>query len=154
MINKKIRIDSIKILEVDKASVGILKSMKKLLPQLTTNYKSFDQNNLEEIVKSEATRLFVAHDLTSNKEIVGTYTMVIFRIPTGNIMRIEDVIVDEERRGEGIGKKLMIHAIDYAKKSAVTKIELSSHPSRVAANKLYRSLDFQRIETNVYRYMI
>jgi ribosomal protein S18 acetylase RimI-like enzyme len=151
---KERRMDSIGITEVQKASVRVLKSLRKLIPQLTTNHKSFDQNNLEKIVKSEATRLFVAHDLTSNKEIVGTYTMVMFWIPTGNIMRIEDVIVDEERRGEGIGKKMMIHAIRHAKKSGVTKIELTSHPSRVEANNLYTSLDFQRIDTNVYRYMI
>jgi ribosomal protein S18 acetylase RimI-like enzyme len=69
-------------------------------------------------------------------------------------MRIEDVVVDEKRRGEGIGKKMMIHAIEYAKKTGVTKIELTSHPSRVEANKLYRSLEFSLIETNVYRLTI
>jgi ribosomal protein S18 acetylase RimI-like enzyme len=154
MIDKKRRIDRIKIMEVDNASVGIVNSMKKLLPQLTTNYKSFNQNNLEEIVKSEATHLFVAHDLAYNKEIVGTYTIVMFRIPTGKTIRIEDVIVDEKRRGEGIGKRMMMHAIEYAKKNGVIRIELTSHSSRVEANKLYKSLDFQSIDTNVYRYMI
>jgi ribosomal protein S18 acetylase RimI-like enzyme len=101
-------------------------------------------------LNSGSTRLFVALDLTSGKEIVGTYTLVIFRIPTGKILRIEDVIVDEKNRGKGIGRFMMKHAINFAKKEVITKIELTSHPSRFEANKLYQSLGFAKIDTNVY----
>jgi ribosomal protein S18 acetylase RimI-like enzyme len=129
-------------------------SLQYLLPQLTTHYKSFDLNDLQEIVDSDSTLLFIAIDLSSEDQIVWTYTLVSFRIPTGYTIRIEDVIVDENRREEGIGKKMMHHAINFAKNTGATKIELTSHKSRIEANKLYLSLGFKKIETNVYRYKI
>jgi GNAT superfamily N-acetyltransferase len=143
--------DDIIIVEVEKSSKKILESLQKLLPQLTINYKSFDKNNLEEIVRSESTRLFIAADPASGNEVIGSYSLVIFRIPSGNCVRIEDVIVDENRRGQGIGKQLMNHAIAYAKNTGINKIELTSAPSRIEANKLYQTLGFTQIETNVYR---
>jgi len=146
--------DNIEIVEVVKTSKNILDSLQKLLPQLTKNYKSFDQNNLEEILGSDCTRLFIARDQLSENHIVGTYTLVIFQIPTGSTMRIEDVVVDEKYRGRGIGKKMMHHAINIAKSTGAAKIELTSHPPRIEANKLYQSLGFRKIETNVYRYEI
>jgi len=144
----------IEIVEVKKYSEEVIDSFQNLLPQLSVNYKSFDRSNLEAIVKSESTRLFVACDSTSLNKIVGTYTLVIIKIPMGTIIRIEDVVVGDERRGEGIGKKMMQHAIDIVKSIGVNKIELTSHPSRIEANKLYQSLGFTKIDTNVYRYKI
>ena len=109
-------------------------------------------SNLQEIVESKNTLLFIAVDRLSGDQIVGTYTLVSFRIITGNTIRIEDMIVDEKRRGEGVGKKMMHHAIKFAKNTGITKIELTSHKSRIEANKLYLSLGFKKIETNVYRH--
>jgi ribosomal protein S18 acetylase RimI-like enzyme len=143
--------DNIKIVEVEKVSTNIVDALQKLLPQLTTKYKSFDRSNLEEILNSDSTRLFVALDLTSGKEIVGTYTLVIFRIPTGKILRIEDVIVDEKNREKGIGKLMMNQAMNFARDEGIINIELTSHPSRLGANKLFQSLGFSKIYTNVYR---
>lgn len=145
---------SIKIVEVEKISKNILESLQKLLPQLSTNYKSFDHNDLGEILNADSTRLFIACDSAAENEIVGTYTLVIFRIPTSKTIRIEDVIVDEKRRGKGIGKAMMNHAMKFAKNAGIDKIELTSHPSRIEANKLYQSLGFTKIDTNVYRIRI
>ena len=111
-------------------------------------------SNLEEIVDSKNTLLFIAVDRLAGDQIVGSYKLVSFRIPTGNTIRIEDVIVDEKRRGEGIGKKMMHHAIEFAKNTGTAKIELTSRKSRIEANKLYLSLGFKKIDTNVYRYRI
>ncbi len=127
-------------------------SLQHLLLQLTSHYKSFNLNNLQEIVDSKNTLLFIAVDRLSGDQIVGTYTLVSVRIPTGYTIRIEDVIVDENRRGEGVGKKMMHHAIKFAKNTGAAKIELTSHKSRIEANKLYLSLGFKKIETNVYRH--
>lgn len=153
-IDKGKQSDKIKIIEVKKTSAKILTSLQHLLPQLTANFKSFDMSTLEAIVDSKNTLLFIAVDRLSGDQIIGTYTLVLFRIPTGLTIRIEDVIVDEKRRGEGIGKKMMHHAINFAKNTGATKIELTSHKSRIEANNLYLSLGFKKIETNVYRYKI
>jgi ribosomal protein S18 acetylase RimI-like enzyme len=144
--------DNIEIVEVKKPSTNVIHALQRLLPQLTTNYKSFDRHDLEEILDCDNTRLFIAIDRDSENQIVGTYSLVIFRISTGKIIRIEDVIVDESRRGEGLGRTMMNHALQFAKNTGYDKIELYSHPTRIAANKLYQSMDFKIMKANVYRY--
>ena len=144
--------NNIEIVEVKEESPEILTTLQNLLPQLTSSFKSFEMSDLKEIVDSKIVHLYIAIDRLSTDQIVGTYTSVIFRIPTGNTIRIEDVIVDENRRGEGIGKKMIQHAVDIAKSAGVNKIELTTHEWRIEANKLYQSLGFTKIDTNVYRY--
>lgn len=151
---KEEKMDHIKIVEVNKISMIIVESLQKLLPQLTTNYTSFDRHDLKKIIDSESVNLFIVYDNESENQIIGTYTLVIFSLPTGSSARVEDVVVDERWRGKGIGKEMMIHAVEFAKSKNVVKIELTSHPSRIEANNLYQSLGFSKIETNVYRYKI
>ena len=135
--------DSIKIVEVDKISKNILESLQKMLPQLSTNYKSFDQNDLGEILNADSTRLFIACDSAAENEIVGTYTLVVFRIPTSKTIRIEDVIVDEKRRGKGIGKMIVQSLIDEAINMQFPEVRLSS---QYYAKGFYERIGFIEID--------
>ena len=65
--------------------------------------------------------------------------------------RIEEVIVDEQFQGRGIGRRLTEMLIDRARRGEYRRIELTSNPSREAANALYQRLGFTLHETNVYR---
>jgi ribosomal protein S18 acetylase RimI-like enzyme len=67
---------------------------------------------------------------------------------------IEDVVVDEAARGTGTAVALTAAAMEEAKRLGATTIDLTSRPSRVAANKLYQRLGFVQRETNVYRYQL
>jgi ribosomal protein S18 acetylase RimI-like enzyme len=107
--------------------------------------------DLQEMVDSDAVTLFVA---TDGGVTVGTLTLVVFSIPTGLRAWIEDVIVDEGARGIGIGEALIVAAINEARTRGVRSIDLTSRPSRDAANALYRRLGFERRDTNVYRFML
>ena len=78
-------------------------------------------------------------------------TLVLFRIPTGLRAWIEDVVVDEAARGRGVGETLNRAAIEWARGAGATTVDLTSRPSREAANRLYRRLGFQERATNVYR---
>ena len=80
-------------------------------------------------------------------------SLVVFGIPTGTKAWVEDVVVDDGARGKGVGKSLMRHAMEQAKKLGAKTVDLTSRPSREAANKLYQSLGFETRETNVYRYL-
>jgi ribosomal protein S18 acetylase RimI-like enzyme len=104
-------------------------------------------------VASPATVLFVARDPHRNGEIAGTLTLALFRIPTGLRAWIEDVVVDTEARGQGIGEALTRAAIQRAVAAGATTVDLTSRPSREAANRLYVRVGFTRRETNVYRYV-
>jgi ribosomal protein S18 acetylase RimI-like enzyme len=143
--------ENIDIIEVKKASLKILTSLQHIFPQSIANLKTLDMSDLQDTIDSQNTLLFIAIDRLSGDQIIGTYTLVVFRIITGMTIRIEDVIVDGNRRGEGIGRKMMLQAINDAKSYGASKIELTSHSSRIVANNLYQSLDFKKIETNVYR---
>ena len=78
-------------------------------------------------------------------------TVGIYKSPTGTKAWIEDVVVDGSYRGQGLGRLLVEHAIAFSKSLGADSLMLTSNPSRIAANKLYQSLNFTQKETNVYR---
>lgn len=133
------------------AEAGVLDAINGLLPQLSSSAKPMTEEELGEMLKSDAITLIVARDTVSMK-LVGVLTLAVIRIPTGVRAWIEDVIVDTEARGKGIGELLTREAISVAKNKGAKTVELTSRPSREAANRLYQRIGFQIRETNVYRY--
>ena len=86
-----------------------------------------------------------------DNRIIGCATLCVFESPTGRKANIEDVVVSSQYRGQGLGKMLMEHVIEYARKELKNvDIHLTSRPHRVAANKLYQQLGFQQKQTNAY----
>lgn len=84
----------------------------------------------------------------------GCATLCVFHSPTGTKASIEDVVVSSADRGQHLGKQLMEYVLEQAKAYAPIELHLTSNPMRVAANKLYQSLGFQKKETNCYQMMI
>jgi len=83
--------------------------------------------------------------------IVATGTLCIKHTLEFTIADIESVVVSSKCRGRGYGKELMTAMIEAAKKMNVHHIQLTSNPTRVAANQLYQELGFERYETNCYK---
>ena len=83
--------------------------------------------------------------------IVATGTLCIKHTLEFTIADIESVVVSSKCRGRGYGKELMTAMIEAAKKMNVHHIQLTSNPARVAANRLYQDLGFERYETNCYK---
>lgn len=122
-------------------------TLSDLMFQLTSDIKAPSKEWLEEVINTEGTTLFIAE-----KEVIaGTLTLVIQKTPTGKKAWIEDVVVDNSARGKGVGTKLIDHAIQYAQASGVSKIDLTSSPERIEANKLYQKMGFRLRGTNLYR---
>jgi ribosomal protein S18 acetylase RimI-like enzyme len=96
--------------------------------------------------------VLIARDLRDNGRIVGMLTLIVFRIPTGVRAWIEDVVVDETVRGRGVGEGLSQEAVRRAVELGARTVELTSRPSREAANRLYQRLGFALRDSNVYRY--
>jgi ribosomal protein S18 acetylase RimI-like enzyme len=134
--------------EVDDALVA---AFARLIPQLSSSAPPPQQAELTAIVASDASVLFVAE---VDGEVSGSLTLVLFRIPTGVRAWIEDVVVDEAARGAGVGAALNQAALERAAAAGATTVDLTSRPSREAANRLYRRLGFEVRETNVYRYRV
>jgi ribosomal protein S18 acetylase RimI-like enzyme len=131
------------------ATPDLVAAVTRLLPQLSSSAPPPTPAQLEEIVKSPATQLLVAR---IDGEVVGALTLVVFRIPSGVRAWIEDVVVDEATRGQGVGEALNREALRLAAEKGAKTVELTSRPSREAANRLYQRLGFEARETNVYRY--
>ena len=84
--------------------------------------------------------------------MLGMLSLVVFSIPTGTKAWVEDVVVDGQARGKGVGKSLVRHALEEASRLKAKAVDLTSRPSREAANLLYQSLGFEVRQTNVYRH--
>ena len=142
----------ITISELTESTTESLNAVNRLLPQLSASAKAISINRLQELTESDSTKLFIGTDQSG--EILGMLSLIVMKIPTGNKAWIEDVVVDESARGRGIGRELMNHAHEEAKKHGVKSIDLTSRPSRESANELYQSLGYEIRQTNVYRYKI
>jgi ribosomal protein S18 acetylase RimI-like enzyme len=144
------------VYEAREVSDELVAAVGRLVGQLSTSSAPPTRAELEAIVTSPATTLIVARgepvDGGPEGTIVGMLTLATFRIPTGVRAWIEDVVVDESARGQGIGEALVMEAVARVAAAGAKTVDLTSRPSREAANRLYRRLGFQTRETNVYRY--
>lgn len=138
------------ISELTEASPSDLDSINQLLPQLSSKARPLTMDQLMELTGSGST--FVLVCTNEEAEIIGMLSLVILKIPTGSKAWIEDVVVDINARGKGLGKALMDYALEKARKLGLKSIDLTSRPSREGANILYQSLGYKIRETNVYRY--
>jgi len=140
-------IHTTEVIEVDDELIA---AFERLTPQLSSSSPAPGADELAAIVASPATVLFAARDIDSG-DIVGALTLAIFRIPTGLRAWIEDVVVDDSVRGKGVGAALTKTAIERARKEGAKTVDLTSRPTREAANRLYKRVGFEKRETNVYR---
>ena len=120
----------------------------RLLPQLSPDRKAPSPDEIRELLAQPGMRLLVARD--DGGAIVGMLALLVYRIPTGLMARIDDVVVDEAARGRGVGAALTREALRIATEEGARHVTLTSRPERAAANRLYVRLGFERRETNVY----
>lgn len=140
--------EQIEIFELKVACNCYVGPINRLLAQLSSSGACIDEAQLQALVESEASHLFLAK---YKGEVVAMLTLGEYLAPTGRKMWIEDVVVDESARGLSIGRAMVGHAIEYAQELGGGALMLTSRPSRIAANNLYRSCDFKQKETNVYK---
>jgi ribosomal protein S18 acetylase RimI-like enzyme len=167
----------VRVVAIDAVTDTLVAAIARLVPQLSSSAPPPTATELAAIVGSDATTLFVA-ELTDGSvadgsaaaaggpadgpghddgdargdRVVGSLTLALFRLPTGVRAWIEDVVVDERARGRGVGEALVQAALAQAAAAGATSVDLTSRPSREAANRLYQRLGFQARQTNVYRY--
>jgi ribosomal protein S18 acetylase RimI-like enzyme len=136
--------------EAGAVTPDLVESFATLIPQLSKSSPPPTEVELREMVEAPGTHVLVARD--DDGRILGSLTLVVFRIPTAVRAWIEDVVVDEAGRGQGVGEALNRFALDLARAEGAKTVDLTSRPSREAANRLYQRIGFERRETNVYRF--
>lgn len=140
----------VSVVEADAVDDDLVAAFDRLVPQLSRSSPPPTRDQLSEMVGAPGTRLLLAKDDAGT--IVGSLTLVLFRIPTGVRAWIEDVVVDESARRQGVGEVLTRRACEVATAVGARTVDLTSRPDREAANRLYARLGFRLRDTNVYRW--
>lgn len=129
----------------------VLDAFARLIPQLSSSSPPPGRADLQRILDAPDSVLFLAR---IDGRIVGALTLAMYQIPTGLKAWIEDVVVDDSARGHGVGALLNEAALAEARERGAKEVDLTSRPSREAANRLYQRIGFTPRETNVYRYKL
>jgi len=140
----------ITIEELREVTDDVVQAFRRLVPQLSTSAVPPDAGALRALVSSPAATVLLARN--DDDAIVGTLTLATFPTPTGYRAWIEDVIVDDSARGQGVGLLLTEEALNRARKTGARTVDLTTRPSRVAAGRLYERAGFTQRDTRVYRY--
>jgi ribosomal protein S18 acetylase RimI-like enzyme len=144
--------EEVTVAALERVDGAVIDAFARLIPQLSRSAPPPGGPELEAMVGAPGTTLLVARDGTGR--LIGTLTLVVFRAPTGVRAWIEDVVVDADARGKGVGAALTSEAMRLAVDAGVRTVDLTSSPAREAANRLYRRLGFEARATNVYRYTL
>ena len=152
--------DNMEIQELHNYTQAQFEDLKQLIAELSDRV-NLTQTDLMLVLKDSNSHLYVILESltpgTSPKgegRIIGCATLCVFHSPTGTKASSEDVVVSSAYRGQHLGKQLMEYVLEQAKAYAPIELHLTSNPMRVAANKLYQSLGFQKKETNCYQMAI
>lgn len=134
---------------LDEVTDEVVEAFGHLLPQVSRSAKPLDAAALVTIVASPAVTVLVAR---SEDQIIGSLTLAMFPLPSGLRAWIEDVVVDDSARGQGVGGLLITEALRLAREARARTVDLTTRPARESAGRLYERAGFQQRETRVYRY--
>ena len=156
--------------EIQEVTPALVEAMANLLPQLSSSANALSEQEIADFLSQPDVFLFAfLSDEDENApneggdtlegpddagQILGMLTLATFTIPTGKRAWVEDVVVDAAARGQGAGQALIEAAIEKAKKVGAVSVDLTSRPTREAANRLYVRAGFEPRVTNVYRYKL
>ena len=144
----------VEILEVTEVTAEVVEAFERLIPQLSRSNPPPARPSLERIVSSDASILLVARDPELGPRSWAASRWWSSPSPPAVRAWIEDVVVDESARGRGVGEALNRAALERARAAGAKTVDLTSRPSREAANRLYQRLGFEPRETNVYRFQL
>ncbi len=142
----------IHVAEATVVDEALIEAFNRLIPQLSSSNPPPTADELQAMVDSPEIFVLLARDADNDDFIVGSLTLATFRIPTGVRGWIEDVVVDDKIRRSGAGRALTLHALDIARGLGIKTVDLTSRPSREAANAMYQKLGFVLRESNLYRF--
>lgn len=137
-------------------------SNQKILEYIQEKF-SYDLVNIKELV-DQLDPSAVVNEQSLYKAILNGYVSKVEKngeimgmgwiFPRQTLLRrqaiVEDMIVNNKYRGQGLGEKVLLDLIDWARREGIEVIELTTNPKRVAANSLYQKVGFVLHPTNHY----
>lgn len=130
--------------------IGKSTQINALLHTLAPASPEVNKERLRMLMDDQSFQLFVAED--ENGDLTGMLTLTCCQTLARSKYWIEDVVVNPEFRGQGIGRALVEAAVGHVKETCgQASIYLTSNPSRQAARALYRSVGFKDYDTGVFK---
>lgn len=142
------------IRKVSEVTEELQNVLQRLVPQLGVHKVPPTLEELDKLIKSESSTLLAARYPDEDGALAGILSLIIYRVPTGLRSIIEDLVVDEKLRTQGIGEALIRYAIELAREAGADGLSLTSNSQREAANHLYQTLGFELRKTNSYFYKL
>lgn len=129
---------------------GDINSLNILLKQLNSKAPDLIREDVQKVM--QAGTIITLRDASKDNVLVGVGILVPIRKLFSFCGSIEDVVVLENYRGQGLGKEIIGTLLEKGKILGMKFVDLTSHPDRKAANKLYESMSFTPRKTNNYRF--
>lgn len=144
---------TVRIEAVSAVSPELHASLAQLLPQLNPKLTVPDIGRLQRLVADPAVTLLIAKE---GDEIVGTTTVIVYTTPFWIKARLDEVVVDSNARGRGVGEALINAALDVGRQKGAQVAELQSGrgENRQAAHRLYERLGFKIRDSDVMRIVL
>lgn len=136
------------MIEIKESTIENLPDIVKLYQSIEFEYFEPSMIALEKIYiamkKYPYYKVFV---VVKNDEIIGSYALLIMDNLAHQGAKsgiVEDVVVKENFRSQGIGKLMMNHAMSICREFKCYKLVLSSNQVREEAHRFYENLGFER----------
>jgi ribosomal protein S18 acetylase RimI-like enzyme len=136
---------NINILQKEDLTPAIKIEISDLFKTLNAQIKQWDIND----VLGQGNE-FICVCCWDNEKLVGMASLATYKVISGHKGMVEDVVVSEEIRGKGIGRKLMEILISEGQKLNLSEILLFSGHHRKPAIALYKSLGFNLKNSGMY----
>lgn len=131
-----------------------------LLTQIEVNSRKWERDDLNELLSynfnspNGRPSFWLLAAINEDDYIIGMASLVIVRTLGITKGLIEDVSVHPDYRNRGLGEKLVTMLLQKAGKLKLMEVNLTSHPSRASANRLYKRMGFQMGTTNFYSFKL
>ncbi len=104
--------------------------------------QKYDYNQIKKIINDENRPIIVAFD-EEQKKVIG-YAMCVVQLVENNTalfdrktLYLDDLCVDDKVRGQGIGKKIYDHVLNYAKEIGCYNLTLNVWECNSSAKRFY-----------------
>ncbi len=141
---------SAKVEVATEANEELRAAAEVLMPQLSANRPTPTLASTQQFLAHPANTLIIAR---VGGAIAGMITVVMVPAIDGKLKAtLEDVVVNSDFRGQGVGDALVKACIAKAKELGADQLQLQSNPKREAAWRLYQKHGFEPYGTTVFRY--
>ena len=141
--------DQFEIIHKPPFTEELCEDLARLTVQLSSRFDGrtpeFDQK-LKAVIEHPAAHLFLAVR-KSDQKTLGCVMFTEVYTPLESYAFIDHVVVDEEARGQGLGRQMLDAVEAKAQEIGLDRLHAFARPQRVAAHALYKSFGFLPKET-------